>query len=101
LVAGLNPPLAQMVIDEWAGIMAAGAIRSSPLGCLQGLIKRASEGSFTPVHALKVAQAREAQQPALAGQERSPCEPLLPSPIDDNNPLVKQLRQIAQRHQQS
>ncbi len=100
LVAGLNPPLAQMVIDEWAGIMSVGAIRSSPLGCLRGLIKRASEGSYTPVHAVKVAQAREAQQPSVAGQEQSPCEPLLPGPIDDNNPLVKQLTQIARRHQQ-
>jgi hypothetical protein len=100
LVAGLDPRLAQQVIDEWAGIMADGAIRSSPLGCLRGLIKRASEDSFTPVRAVKMAQAREARQHPVASRERAQTEPSLSGPVDDNNPLVKHLKQIARRHQQ-
>jgi hypothetical protein len=100
LVACLDPRLAQQVLDEWAGIMADGAIRSSPLGCLRGLIKRASEGSFTPVRAVKVAQAREDRRHAVADHERAQAEPLLSEPVDDNNSLVKHLKQIAHRYQQ-
>jgi len=59
-VAELSRPLAQMVIDEWAGAIAAGAIRSSPLGYLRALVQRMQQGEFTPKYAEQVAQARKA-----------------------------------------
>jgi hypothetical protein len=59
-VAELSTPLAQMVIDEWAGIIAAGAIRNSPLGYLRALVRRMRRGEFTPKYADQVAQARKA-----------------------------------------
>lgn len=59
-VAELSRPLAQMVIDEWAGAIAAGAIRSSPLGYLRALVNRMQQGEFTPKYADQIAQARKA-----------------------------------------
>lgn len=59
-VAELSRPLAQMVIDEWEGAIAAGAIRSSPLGYLRVLAKRMQQGEFTPKYADQIAQARKA-----------------------------------------
>jgi hypothetical protein len=59
-VAELSTPLAQLVIDEWAGIIAAGAIRNSPLGYLRALVSRMQRGEFTPKYADQVAQARKA-----------------------------------------
>jgi hypothetical protein len=50
LVEGLDSDLAQQVIDEWAAIMATGAIHSSPIGYLRGLLKRADECSVTITH---------------------------------------------------
>lgn len=93
MVAVVPGPLAQQVLDEWAGIIADGAIRASPLGCLRTLIRRAQAGSFTPERAPRVARAREQQQrteTARAAIER----PDLPLP-DENNPLVRRLRALA------
>ena len=59
-VAELSRPLAQMVIDEWAGIIAAGTIRNSPLGYLRALVSRMQRGEFIPRYADRVAEAREA-----------------------------------------
>jgi hypothetical protein len=72
LVAGLDQRLAQQVMDEWAGIIAAGVIRSSAIGCLRGLIKRAHEGTFTPERALCVHEVREARKRAVAAAEQDP-----------------------------
>jgi len=60
MISALVAPLNQQVLDEWAGIIAADAIRSSLLGCLRALITRAQAGTFTPERALRVAQARKA-----------------------------------------
>ncbi|MEZ5491900.1 MAG: hypothetical protein R3F50_16530 [Gammaproteobacteria bacterium] len=59
-VAELSRPLAQMVIDEWTGAIAAGAIRSSPLGYLRALVQRMQQGEFTPKYAEQITQARKA-----------------------------------------
>jgi hypothetical protein len=59
-VTELSRPLAQMVIDEWAGAIAAGAIRSSPLGYLHALVSRMQQEEFTPKYADEIAQARKA-----------------------------------------
>jgi len=95
MLAALQAPLNQQVLDEWAGIMAAGAIRVSPLGCLRALIKRAQAGSFTPERALRVAQARAARQRMEAAQAQVMLP--MPGPIDEANPIVQRLMTIAQR----
>ena len=93
MLAVLQPPLDQLVLDEWAGIIAAGAIRASPLGCLRELVKRARKGTFTSERGLRVAQARETRQRMEAAQADID-RPELPV-ADENNPLVKRLRALA------
>lgn len=46
LVAGLDEAAAQLVIDEWAGALAAGAIQRSPLGYLKTLVSRFRAGDM-------------------------------------------------------
>lgn len=94
MLAALEAPHNQQVLDEWTGIMAAGAIRASPLGCLRALVTRAQAGSFTPERALRVAQARKERQRAEAAQAH--VDTTLPGPIDANNPLVRRIMEIAQ-----
>ena len=93
MLAVLQPPLDQLVLDEWAGIIAAGAIRTSLLGCLRELVKRARKGTFTPERGLRVAEARETRQRMEAAQADID-RPELPV-ADENNPLVKRLRALA------
>jgi hypothetical protein len=57
-VARLSPVEAQIVIDEWAGCMAAEFIEISPLGYLQALVMRYQEGDLTLVFAEDVAGVR-------------------------------------------
>ena len=93
MLAVLKPPLDQLVLDEWAGIIAAGAIRASPLGCLRELVKRAQKGTFTPERGLRVARARETRQRVEVARVDI-ARPELPV-ADENNPLVKRLRALA------
>jgi hypothetical protein len=95
MVAVLARPLSQQVLDEWAGIITAGEIRASSLGCLRALVKRAQQGTFAPERALRVAQARKVRQRAEAAQAQ--VELPEPAPIDEDNPLVRRLMDIAQR----
>jgi hypothetical protein len=95
MIAMLAAPLNQQVLDEWAGIITAGDIRSSSLGCLRALIKRAQAGTFTPERALHVAQARKACQRMEAAQAH--VELPTPGPIDEDSPLVRRMMEIAQR----
>ena len=95
MLAVLQAPLNQQVLDERTGIIAAGAIRSSLLGCLRALIKRAQAGSFTPERALRVSQARKTRQRMEAAQAQ--VKLTMPGPIDEGNPIVQRLMTIAQR----
>ncbi len=54
----LEPSMAQLVIDEWAGIMADGRIKSSPLGYLHTLVGRVQSGEFRLFYADGMAQIR-------------------------------------------
>lgn len=58
IVAGLSLVDAQIVLDEWAGCMAAEFIETSPLGYLQALVRRYQEGDLTLVFAVDVAGVR-------------------------------------------
>jgi len=94
MVAVLPTPLNQQVLDEWAGIIAAGEIRSSSLGCLRALVRRAQQGTFAPERALRVAQARKVRRRAEAAHAQVVLPE--PPPIDEDNPLVRRLMNIAQ-----
>jgi hypothetical protein len=95
MITMLAAPLNQQVLDEWAGIITAGDIRSSSLGCLRALIKRAQAGTFIPERALRVVQARKAR--ARADSAQTKVELPAPGTIDENNPLVQRLLTIARR----
>lgn len=51
LVAGLDSADAQLVIDEWAGALAAGAVKRSPVGYLKTLAARCQTGDMSPRYA--------------------------------------------------
>ena len=96
LIKHLSPKLAQQILDEWAGIIAANAIRSSRLGCLRGLINHAKIGKFTPEKGLRIAATRKRQQQACI-QEQATKETL--PPPDPNHPITQRINAIAARQQ--
>jgi len=51
LVAGLDSADGQLVIDEWTGALAAGAVKRSPLGYLKTLAVRCQAGDMSPRYA--------------------------------------------------
>ncbi|MDZ7751859.1 MAG: hypothetical protein U5S82_09390 [Gammaproteobacteria bacterium] len=51
LVGDLNSAEAQLVIDEWTGALAAGAVKRSPLGYLKTLAARCQDGDMSPRYA--------------------------------------------------
>ena len=53
IVAGLDHPDAQLVIDEWAGALAAGVIQRSPLGYLKTLATRYRVGDMGVRYAIE------------------------------------------------
>jgi hypothetical protein len=71
MVAVLPKPLNQQVLDEWTGIITAGEIRASSLGCLRALVRHAQQGTFAPERALRVARARKVRQRAEAAKRAS------------------------------
>jgi hypothetical protein len=58
IVGELDPAEGQIVIDEWAGCMAAESIDISPLGYLQALVRRYRDGNFGLAFADVVADIR-------------------------------------------
>ena len=57
-VARLEPTAAQLVIDEWSGIIATDRIESSLLGYLHALVNRFESGKFRLQYADEVAEMR-------------------------------------------
>lgn len=57
-VAGLSSVEGQIVIDEWAGCMAAEFIAISPIGYLQAMVRRYLEGKLTLAFAKDIADIR-------------------------------------------
>ena len=53
LVAELDQADAQLVIDEWAGALAAGVIQRSPLGYLKTLATRCRAGDMSVRYAIE------------------------------------------------
>ncbi len=67
IAARLSPAEAQIVIDEWAGCMAAELIDSSPLGYLEAMVRQYREGRFTLVLARDVADIRSKPPEEISG----------------------------------
>ncbi len=61
-VAALEPPVAQMVIDEWAVLLEPGTIHRSPIGYLRSLVMRAQAGAFHPRYADGMAELRQEEE---------------------------------------
>jgi len=75
IVAELDPTEGQMVIDEWAGCMAAELIDTSPLGYLQAMVSRYEQGDFILHLAEAVADIRSTPPDELSGiGEIETCE---------------------------
>ena len=85
-----RPALAGLLRESvvWAGIITAGSIRSSTMGCLRALVKRAQEGAFAPERALRIAQARKVQQRVVSAPIAVPDL----GPIDEDNALPRPVR---------
>jgi hypothetical protein len=66
-VDGLSPAEGQIVIDEWAGCMAAELIEISPLGYLEAMVRRYQEGRLTLVLARDVADIRSRPRDEISG----------------------------------
>ena len=102
-LATIPSALAQELLDELAARMNAGAIRSTPLSYLRGLIKRAQYGAFTPEAGWRVAQARERQCQNEAIARRSAVAAAhaeLPRECNDNDPFVQRVRAIRNKARQ-
>jgi len=80
-------------LDEWAGIIKAGAIKSSTLGCLRALVERAIDGRFTPERGLRIRESRKTQKRLEVVLQK---EPDLPPP-NENDINVRRLRGIQAR----
>jgi len=99
--------LAQQLLDELAGRMAADTIRVSPLAYLRGLIDRAHQGDFTPEVALKVADKRKCRRQTEAAREQSEAihkkaiADRIATVATDSNPLVRKLADIRRKAQDS
>ncbi len=89
----LPPILAQELLDELAGRLAAKAVRGAPLSYLRALIARAETGTFTPEGGVRVAQARERQREPLALKPRDSPVRAPPCPADPGEHLAR-IRQV-------
>ncbi len=95
-LASFPEALAQQLLDELAGRMAAGAIQVAPLAYLRGLVRRARQGRFTPELALRVSDQRRRRQQAEAALRRVKAAPVTAQPAVDS-PLVVRLEAIRRR----
>ncbi len=95
-LASFPEALAQQLLDELAGRMAAGAIQVAPLAYLRGLAGRARQGRFTPELALRVSDQRKRRQQAEAALRRVEAAPVTAQPAVDS-PLVVRLEAIRRR----
>jgi len=93
LIETLPDALRQPVLDEWTGIIKAGAIKSSTIGCLRALVERAIDGRFTPERGLRIRESRKSQQRLEVVLQK---EPDLPPP-NENDINVRRLRDIQAR----
>lgn len=91
--------LAQQLLDELAGTIKAAKLRSTPLGYLDALAKKARDGQFRPNRALSIAATRDRRQQTQAMISRLSQEvPAVPQDWQQN-PLHERLAAIVARVQ--
>jgi hypothetical protein len=93
LIETLPEAQKQPVLDEWTGIINAGAIKSSTIGCLRALVGRAIDGRFTAERGLRIRETRKFQEHLDVVLQK---EPDLPPP-NENDINVRRLREIQAR----
>lgn len=93
LLNGLSDDIAQSLLDELAGRIAAGGVRSSRLGYLRSLVTRAREGAFVPELALVVA----AQRQKRAAEKKADSEAAKPASREVVEAGLKAIRNIVGR----
>lgn len=91
--------LAQQLLDELAGAIKAGTLRSTPLAYLDALAKKAREGRFRPNRALSVAATRDRQGQTQAMIRRLSQEAPAAPPGWKQHPLHERLTAVAAREQ--
>ncbi len=94
--------LAQQLLDELAGRIAANAIHLTPLAYLRGLVRRAQTGDFTPEVALQVSAQRKRQRQTeaiLRQAEAVHRKALQTERHAEDNPLVRRLIAIRDKAQ--
>lgn len=89
LIEGMNPELGQALLDELAGQLAAGKIKTTASNFMRALVDRARTGRFTPAYGPGVASKRARD---TAERESVATTPKKPIPPD----LSKTRDQIAQ-----
>jgi hypothetical protein len=97
LLAGLPVDLAQQVLDELAGRMAAATIRLAPLTYLRALVERAKAGGFTPELAVRVCAARERRRQIETAMRRAEVARETTTGVDtttEEHPLVRRLARL-------
>jgi hypothetical protein len=93
LLDGLSDDIAQALLDELAGRIAAGGVRSSRLGYLRSLVTRAREGAFVPELALVVA----AQRQKRAAEKKADSQAAKPASKEVVEAGLKAMRSIVGR----
>lgn len=93
MLDGLPADLTQMLLDELAGRIAAGGIRSSRIGYLRTLIARAREGSFVPEVGLSVASRRMHKVSKSEGDSK----PEVPASREAVEKGIREMRSILRR----
>jgi len=88
--------VAQQLLDELAARLAAGAVHTSPIAYLRGMIKRAANGTFTPEGALRVADARRRARQIDAMRDAADRNVTMAA-VNENDPLVRRLRAIQKK----
>ncbi len=68
------PGEAQALLDELAARLETGAIRTSPIAYLRGMVRRAQDGTFIPELGVRIAAARRAREEAARQREREALE---------------------------
>ena len=97
LLQGFSISLAQSLLDELAGIMAADAIRLGPIPCLRGLIKKARQGEFSMELGLRFHEARIRRSQIRAREENQQQAQAVSLPVPPDNELTRRVVSIARR----
>lgn len=85
----------QQLLDELAGIISDGKLRSSPIACLTGLVNKEQKGEFNPARGIKIATARVREHRISEFHAHQHLDTSKVSDSWKNDPLKKKLDEIS------